>query len=342
MFGEFHCDLIKEDPLFRSKLFSVFGDLDKDSSDYLFHVREKKCDCRYVIIDYDTVIHDSWFIHKAATYVYYHPTEIDGKRVVYFIGDKTQGKELSDTFRNQITKLVSREEIESWYPNSLDEIKIRIVNYLCDQQHYYGQVFNSQELDLNMLFFCPVNRLSSSEVDEQISFIKNELIRKNIIELIKGSEDLSGNFSFVLSNEGIEKYQTSSLNTNSREAFIAIKFTEDKSRINAIKKAITDAGFVPVVMNEVQTNNWIMPEIFSRIKKSRFVVVDFSVPCEGAYYEAGYAAALNKEVIHLFDEREKENGATLHFDISQKSSIFYKSFDELHERLKDRIKATID
>lgn len=341
MFNEFHCESIKEDPLFRSKLFSVFGDLDDDKSDYLFYVREKKCDCRYLIIDYDNVIYDSRFIHKAATYVYFHPSEIDGRRVVYIIGDLEQGKMIAKTFSNQIVKIVSKEMIEAWYPNSLQEIKSKIINYLCDRQHYYGQIFHASELDLYLLFFCPSNRLSVSESEEQVSFIKKELTSQNLIEIVKGSEDLNGNFNFILTEEGINKYQLSPQNSG-KEAFIAIKFADDKTRINVIKSAIIEAGYEPVIMNEVQTNNWIMPEIFKRIKTAKFVVADFSVPCMGAYYEAGYAAALNKEVIHLFDEREKKNGSVLHFDISQKSTIIYTDFKDLYRRLFDRIKATID
>ena len=82
-------------------------------------------------------------------------------------------------------------------------------------------------------------------------------------------------------------------------------------------------------------------QIFYQIENSRFVVADFSMPCDGAYYEAGYAAALKKPVIHLFDKRKETKTNKLHFDIAQKSTIFYKDFNELKERLINRIKATI-
>lgn len=110
---------------------------------------------------------------------------------------------------------------------------------------------------------------------------------------------------------------------------------------DTIQKAIAEAGFEPRIMSQVETNNWIMPEIFYQIKNCRFVVADFSLPCDGAYYEAGYAAALDKPVIHLFDRREETETNKLHFDIAQKSTIFYNDFDELRTRLINRIKATI-
>jgi nucleoside 2-deoxyribosyltransferase len=94
-------------------------------------------------------------------------------------------------------------------------------------------------------------------------------------------------------------------------------------------------------MSEYETNNWIMPEIFHQIKLSKFVVVDLSIRCDGAYYEAGYAYALGKEVIHLYDNREQGTNP-LHFDVAQKSTVMYNDYDELVEKLVARIKATVN
>ncbi|MCI9654208.1 MAG: hypothetical protein HFG91_07710 [Acholeplasmatales bacterium] len=93
-------------------------------------------------------------------------------------------------------------------------------------------------------------------------------------------------------------------------------------------------------MNEFETNNWIMPEIFHQIQLSKFVVVDLSIRCDGAYYEAGYALAMGKEVIHIYDRREESNNP-LHFDVAQKSTVIYNDFDDLKFKLMNRIKATI-
>ena len=80
---------------------------------------------------------------------------------------------------------------------------------------------------------------------------------------------------------------------------------------------------------------------FHQIQISKFVVVDLSIRCDGAYYESGYAYALGKEVIHTYDEREKDANY-LHFDVAQKSTIMYNSFEELEDRLIKRIKATVN
>ena len=75
------------------------------------------------------------------------------------------------------------------------------------------------------------------------------------------------------------------------------------------------------------------------IKNSRFVIAELSHHNNGAYYEAGYAYGLNKEVIHICSEEALNN--ELHFDVKQVNTITYKNVDEIPEKLKRRIKATI-
>ena len=64
-----------------------------------------------------------------------------------------------------------------------------------------------------------------------------------------------------------------------------------------------------------------------------------SINNNGAYYEAGYAAGLGKEVIHICNDiKFREEG---HFDIKQKSAVLWKTEDEIAELLFKRIEATI-
>ncbi len=85
-----------------------------------------------------------------------------------------------------------------------------------------------------------------------------------------------------------------------------------------------------------------MPEIFHEIKASKFVVVDITKPNYGAYYEAGYAQALNKEVIVCCKKEVFDNAQTKpHFDIAQKSMIIWEDEKDLLFRLERRIRATV-
>lgn len=128
-----------------------------------------------------------------------------------------------------------------------------------------------------------------------------------------------------------------------RQGFIAMSFNKDTKTIReCFRRAIEESGYAVRVIDEKEHNNQIVPEIFYEIEKSKFMVVDVTYPNNGAYYEAGYAQALGKQVIICcrsieFDDKDKRP----HFDISQKSMIVWKDEEDLVNRLKKRINATV-
>lgn len=133
-------------------------------------------------------------------------------------------------------------------------------------------------------------------------------------------------------------------NELSKQGFIAMSFDPQVKYIeDCFKKAISEAGYKPQIIKDKEHNNYIMPEIFYEIKQSRFVVVDITKPNYGAYYEAGYAQALGKEVIVCCKKEVYDNPDTKpHFDIAQKSMIIWKDEEDLIARLKNRIIATVN
>lgn len=131
----------------------------------------------------------------------------------------------------------------------------------------------------------------------------------------------------------------------SKTAFIALAFKGTDMIREGIKAAIKDAGFEPVVVDEVEHNNQIVPEIFSQIGKCRFLVMDLSIPNYGAYYEAGIARGMGKTTI-LTCNRETYNdtehkGNRPHFDVAQQSMIIWEDIEDLKSKLVSRIKMTI-
>lgn len=129
------------------------------------------------------------------------------------------------------------------------------------------------------------------------------------------------------------------------KGFIAMAFKEGTESIRvAFKTAMTELGYSVAVIDEKEHNNQIVPEIFYEIEHSKFVVVDVTYPNYGAYYEAGYAQALGKQVIICCRKKEfedKNNPERPHFDISQKSMVVWDDEKDLISRLKRRIKATV-
>lgn len=128
-----------------------------------------------------------------------------------------------------------------------------------------------------------------------------------------------------------------------KQGFIAMSFAEEVKYIELIfKQAIQEAGYEPRIIRDKEYNDYIVPEIFAEIQKSKFVVVDVTKPNNGAYFEAGYAQALGKEVIVCCRKEVFDNPDTKpHFDIAQKSTIVWTDEKDLLERLKRRIKLTV-
>ena len=330
-FSRFTSTEFSADPVFSNHQFEMYSDESTVGGPTLFVVENY----RYILISPYEVISNKDMLFRIATYLYHNPTMKDGLPVTYFIGDINKCKSVSYGFASQIVKIVSYEMINQWFPKSVNEINSHVIKTLLRKQKYYGKVFNTIDFDLKLLLFIPTY-LSEGEIYQAETFIKKQLFDK---ELLIQRRAYDNQIEFIVSEKAIDLYQEDSHN-DTNLAFIAIKFANNEDRIKVIQNAISKAGYTPVIMNEYEHNNWIMPEIFHQIQISKFVVVDLSIRCDGAYYEAGYAYALGKEVIHTYDEREKENN-DLHFDVAQKSTIMYKSFEELEDRLIKRIKATI-
>ena len=117
-----------------------------------------------------------------------------------------------------------------------------------------------------------------------------------------------------------------------------MKFGDDTKKLREmIRQGIMSAGYVAIFIDEVEHNDFITPELLKYIRDSKFVVVDLSHQNNGAYFEEGYAMGFGKPVIQLC-----KKDVRLHFDIAQKNTIIWETEEEIPERLKNRIIATID
>ena len=338
IFDQYTSSEYQVDPVFKTKKFTLFGNPAalSDEPD-LFEIYVKQRRFGYCLIQPREVIKNEDLLLKIRRYLFAHEdnTNLNDFTNTYFIGDMEKSIDVSSDFTNQNVILVNYEMIEQWYPKTLSDIFKIIIKSVLREQKHLGQhnFFNSINDDI--LFVDP--KLNDGERRDYKMYLQRCMAEEGLISVINDGMHID---CFVLTAKAVDLVQNTKKDEN-KVAFIAIKFGENEERINAIQKAIAEAGFEPRIMSQVETNNWIMPEIFYQIENSRFVVADFSLPCDGAYYEAGYAAALKKSVIHLFDKREERENNKLHFDIAQKSTIFYNNYDELKERLKSRIKATI-
>lgn len=125
------------------------------------------------------------------------------------------------------------------------------------------------------------------------------------------------------------------------QAFVAMWFdkTMDVFWEQGFKPAIEEDGrFKAIRIDRKDFNGKICDEIIAEIRKSKFLVADFTGQRGGVYYEAGFAHGLGNPVIFTAKNEELEK---LHFDTRQFNHIGYNTPEELKELLRNRIRATI-
>ena len=141
-------------------------------------------------------------------------------------------------------------------------------------------------------------------------------------------------------------------NQDSTKVFVAMWFDDSMDKVweKGIRPAITDAGYEPVRIDQKEHANKIDDEIIAEIRRSRFVVADFThgkiddkeLPIKkrgargGVYYEAGFAQGLGIDVIFTCHEDQIDY---LHFDTRQYKHISWSRPEELKNALKNRISA---
>lgn len=131
---------------------------------------------------------------------------------------------------------------------------------------------------------------------------------------------------------------------DSAKAFVAMWFDEslDEAWENGILPAINDAGYEAVRIDQKEHLNKIDDEIIAEIRRSRFLVADFTQGVDGArggvYYEAGYAHGLKIPVIFTC---RKDTLDKVHFDTRQFSHIVWEKPEELRFGLHKRISAVL-
>jgi hypothetical protein len=127
----------------------------------------------------------------------------------------------------------------------------------------------------------------------------------------------------------------------STRCFVAMWFDDSMKETyeKAIAAAISDAGYEPLRIDRHEHVNRIDDEIIGQIKRSRFMVADFTGQRHGVYFEAGLMLGVARNVIWMCRKEELDKGSGLHFDIRQFNFIAYESVDEARKRLLDRILA---
>jgi nucleoside 2-deoxyribosyltransferase len=125
-----------------------------------------------------------------------------------------------------------------------------------------------------------------------------------------------------------------------KQVFVAMWFDDSLTIAwkEGFEKAIEATGYRAIRIDLKEHNEKICDSIIAEIRKSLFLVADFTGHRGGVYYEAGYAKGLGLDVIWTCRDTEIDK---THFDTRQFNHILWKGENDLFEKLKRRIEATI-
>ncbi len=139
----------------------------------------------------------------------------------------------------------------------------------------------------------------------------------------------------------------------SGQAFVAMWFDASMSEAytHGIASGISPAGYSPMRIDQKDHANKIDDEIIAEIRRSRFVVADFtsgalsdangrthSLPRGGVYDEAGFAQGLGLPVIWTC---RLDCISQVHFDTRQFNHITWETPEELGTKLNNRIRSVL-
>lgn len=243
-----------------------------------------------------------------------------------------------DTFYdNDKLEIIIREaQIPKTPKNKLDSLIIT----LFENQKYAGASINLKDLGkwdlvLNKLYFQNQN---------EYWFYLNTLQEYGLITFIDvSSKDGNDAIDIKITYQGLEYIiNLQESGENSRNCFIAMSFSETTSKIRSvIKKVVRESGFEPLLIDEVhyQSDLTINDAIIKFIKKSKFLIADFTEQKHGVYFEAGFALGLSRPVIYTCS---KDDFKKTHFDTNHYPHIVYETLEDLEEKLINKIQAWIE
>ena len=192
---------------------------------------------------------------------------------------------------------------------------------------------------------------SESTEDNEIGFLINYLRNAGWLTSIANVAMVTfGDYQVpkvvIVTVDGHKQIAERRIRVKSSQAFVAMWFHDSMDGVlkEGIKPGIEAAGYKPLVISEKEHIEKIDDEIMAEVRRSRFLVADFTQGSDGArggvYYEAGFARGLGLPVIYTC-RKDMVDENLLHFDTRQYNHILWSTAKELRESLENRIVATI-
>ena len=226
------------------------------------------------------------------------------------------------------------EEAKRADPLPVHERAERLLRYLVNISKLVGESWVTRSIidDMESLAW------SESTEGSEIEFFVDYLTTMGWINSHRGG-------SCMIKVSGYQHVAEQTTNKDLSQCFVAMWFDDSMKQAyeEGIKKAVEECGYKPLRIDQKQHLNKIDDEIIAEIRRSRFMVADFTHDAEkgvrgSVYYEAGFAYGLGLPVIYSCrQDLEKE----LQFDTRQYPHILWKTPKDLYAELRDKIGALI-
>jgi hypothetical protein len=223
------------------------------------------------------------------------------------------------------------EALDTLAARSIPERMDRVLLNLARRSHHPGDAVRvDPERDYPLLH---------AENAQAAQFALDHMVRSGLLDRPIAFDQGGGDYALTV--DGWAKIdELSAGRPESRQGFVAMWFDPQLNDVwdNGLRPAIEQAGYGAVRIDMAEFNERIDDRIIAEIRRSRFVVADVTEHRQAVYFEAGFAMGLGLPVIFTCREDHMEK---CNFDTRQYNHIVWKSPDDLREKLKNRIAATI-
>lgn len=212
---------------------------------------------------------------------------------------------------------------------ALKRAKSQLYDLICIDvsMNYNGSLFGGLELYNSLL-----ERYGNSSLIAYSQVISDDVLRL-----------YNTDFNFIEKGADLSKFadkiiQTAEALRARQSCFVAMPFAKKyNSLFQVIKKCIKRAGYRCVRVDEEHFTKSIIERILADIAEAKFIIFLASDRNPNAFYEAGYALALGKEIVTLTDHYRN-----LPFDIRDKTAIAYgNDFARLEKTLTNRLTSLV-
>ena len=228
----------------------------------------------------------------------------------------------------------------SKHPLQVHERADRLLRYIAEQTDTVGAdvilIYNNANDHQEWIIDAALawsESTSMSEVDFLLAYLGDK-------KWIHRGSITNNTRSVALTVDGYGRIEEQVANVDSVQAFVAMWF--DETMTDAYEKgmepAIREAGYTPQRIDKKEHINKIDDEIIAEIRRSRFLIADFTQGHGGArggvYYESGFAKGLGLPSIFTC---RKDCMEELHFDTEHYNHIVWTVPEDLRKKLKNRI-----